>query len=111
MSDLGCQLIAEVRKVAADNPLFQYYNGEDESCKYISNGGPDCLIGHALWNIGLIDADWQGDRQSRSDIRNIVEWAEWELDASEVDWLAHVQQSQDNSCPWGRCIRQADDRA
>ena len=62
MSELGAKLIASVRKFAAERPDYVYRNADDKhpsrsGCVYFTKDGkPSCLIGHALAELGLLDA-------------------------------------------------------
>ena len=112
MSELGQKIIAEVRKVAAEHPdyIYQKIDGVSHgSCLYIYNNKPSCIIGHALWNVGLIDANWKGDTRAISDIRSIIGCEGWPLDSSEINWLAAVQHSQDRGTTWSGSVRAADE--
>lgn len=111
MSELGQKLIAEVRRVAAENPDFIYprdISGGVKSCVYIKDGCPSCIIGHALWNIGLIDAKFKGDHMALSDIGHVILQYGWGIETGEIEWLHKVQQYQDQLNPWGQAVRYAD---
>ncbi len=109
MSELGQKIIAETRKVAAGNPDFVYQKISG-ACKYVRNGNPDCIIGHALWNVGLIDADCPWDGYGVSSISNVIRDVDWGkgLDSDEVGWLSIVQDSQDTGYSWREAIAKAD---
>jgi hypothetical protein len=121
MSAIGQQLIDIVRAKAAENPDFRYEppGGAGTPCVYVHRGKPSCLIGHALWGVGLIDADFSR-RQERTDkSRAILLNAEGfdlvapelglELDREERMWLEQVQAEQDKEKPWGIAVKAADD--
>lgn len=42
---------AEVEKVAGENPHFIY--DASETCKYVKDSKPSCLVGHALFRLGI----------------------------------------------------------
>lgn len=111
MSAIGQQLIEIVRAKAAENPDFIYSppGGEDASCVYVHEGRPSCLIGHALWECGLIDGDFErrvGDNKQGFD--DIAPMLGLELGQDELAWLLGTQGAQDNSRPWGAAVRRAD---
>ena len=110
MSELGQKIIAEVRKVADANPFFVYPREALTSCQYLRDGQPSCLIGHALWNLNLINSDWDGDNWSLSDISHVVKRMDWPLETGEIEWLYLAQQSQDSGYDWARSILRADRR-
>jgi len=108
MSELGQKIIAEVRAKAAADPEYLYPRTEAGGCSYLRNGQPSCIVGHALWNLGLIDAQWKGDDLGISDISHIINHEGWELTIGEIDWLSKVQDNQDNGWPWGQSVARAD---
>lgn len=107
MSDLGQKIIAEVRKVAADKPGYVYpqING---NCNYVRNGQPSCIVGQALWNVGLINSESTIDDYGDSAIKNVVALEDWPLEVGEVNWLTEVQDKQDNGLEWGDAVSRAD---
>ena len=44
-----------LRTVVAENPDFIYEppGGPDESCKYVHDDAPSCLVGHVMSRLGL----------------------------------------------------------
>jgi hypothetical protein len=119
MSELGQQLIAIVRRKAAESPGFVYQREapDDEGyrpglsiCKYVhSDGGPGCLIGQALFDAGLIDVDFNKSERNSSTICNLAEYYQWDIDPTEIGWLREVQRNQDRDTYWGDAVAAADD--
>ncbi|MBO0676915.1 hypothetical protein JRC04_05520 [Mycolicibacterium sp. S2-37] len=143
MSEIGEKLIAAVRQAAAENPDFVYKVPEllDEDgntyldeygdvatvdgCVYVANGAPSCIVGHALWSEGLIDAAF--DRLNNDSIaalagffynyhnktyaaNKVVKLPGLEgLDEAEIRWLGNVQGHQDDEIAWGEAVRRADE--
>lgn len=110
MSDIGQRLIDEVKRVAGEHPDFRYrIPGDTTQCKYVKDGAPSCLIGCGLWNLGLIDEDFEhalyrGYGINGAGVRNAFVGLGLELDDDEIDWLEVVQDGQDGTRPWGACI-------
>lgn len=119
MSDIGQQLIENVRAKAAEDPDFRYQPPTPQgSCVYVYRGRPSCLIGHALWGAGLINRDFvrpevsvRGvvSRPNEEGFSDIVSFLGLELDPLERMWLESVQAHQDDERPWGEAVEAADD--
>lgn len=111
-SELGEKIINAVREAAAKAPDF-VYNRETPlgKCIYVKNGQPSCLVGHALWAVGLIDADTEGFSWNDDEISTVVAQSEWgkQLTDGEVGWLEIVQSEQDSGTAWRYAVRMADD--
>lgn len=115
-SVLGQQLIESVRKQAAENPRRVYQGPLDEGgnteCVYVASGEPSCIIGHALWQAGLVDAEFEDDGKNGSGIDSLV--SSWppleEVSDDEADWLLMVQDSQDAGMPWNVAVYEADEK-
>lgn len=116
MTVLGEQLISIVRAKAAETPDYIYrpptLNG---ACLYVHQGKPSCIIGHALWEVGLIDANLPGASSGSSvfhineeSIRTVAVDLELDLSIAEINWLAHVQGKQDRASSWGDAVASAD---
>lgn len=108
MSERGQALINEVRMVAAKNPDFVYQAPEDPAgasrgCLYVHDGCPSCLVGQAMWNLGMIDAELEGEESNHCAIRFFPRISAI-LDDDEIAWLGRVQERQDNGEPWGHCV-------
>lgn len=117
MSELGQQLIAVVRRKVAEKPDYIYEQPvpERDTCLYVHDGKPSCLIGQALWEVGLIGADLETvDKRHNSDSITVLAQflgIKGYLDEDELLWLRRVQQQQDDRKPWGRAVAVADDLA
>ncbi|AER47959.1 hypothetical protein SEA_JUICYJAY_115 [Mycobacterium phage JuicyJay] len=103
MSELGQKLINEIRMVAAGNPDY-VYRDDNPSCEYVRGGSPSCLVGHGLWRLGLIDAEFETNRLNVEVFDHL--WAELglEMDEEEVDWVQMVQERQDAGRTWGEAV-------
>lgn len=109
MSELGQRLIEEVRMVAAKNPDFVYDEPTDacgigQGCAYVHNGRPSCLIGQAMWNLGMIDASLEDCLDSNHCAIRFFPRIVATLDDDEIEWLTKVQERQDAKEPWGHCV-------
>jgi len=110
MSEIGQSIIKAVREKAAENPLFVYDVGAD-FCKYVIDGQPSCLIGHALWDLHIIDANLENAYEgyyNNIDVQDLFTHLGTRLDPEEVGWLTLAQQSQDAKSPWGKAVDWAD---
>lgn len=121
MSDLGEQLIEIVRRKAGQQPFMEYVpelryvgNGINvpDSCKYMHDDGPGCIIGHALFEAGLIDGSLRDDPDGLNCkvLEQLAETLELPLDEDELDWLCRVQGFQDAKQTWGNAVEFADER-
>lgn len=106
MSDLGQQIIEETCKVAKANPSFVY----DGDCIYVRDDQPACLIGHALWNLGLIDISLGHHVVNSCGVSRVAEFLKIPLDDAEEYWLTEAQSAQDEGDTWGDAIERANDR-
>lgn len=107
MSEIGQKIIAEVRKVAAANPDYIYERVEGSpNCVYVRDGKPSCLIGHALWNLGLIDIHLPADLNYGGIHRLAPELNIW-LDDAELTWLMSAQSAQDTRKTWAEAVEYA----
>lgn len=107
MSEFGEKLIAEVRKVAERNPDHVYAK-PSTGCVYVSGGQPSCIVGHALWNLGSIDANMELVPDNTSGMHGILDHLQIELDSRELDWLIDAQNYQDTRGTWSQAIWRAD---
>lgn len=105
MSEIGQKLIAETRKVATEKPDFVY----EGVCQYVDGGEPACLIGHALWNLGLIDESLEFRSVNDDGVRFVANHLGIALDDAEESWLLRTQSRQDNGLPWGAAVVYADE--
>ena len=105
------EVIAEVRKVAAKMPdhLGLVDGG---GCHYVHKGAPSCIIGHALWNLGVIDAEFENRGINGSGVRALTDLISGIDDTTEDEmdrtWLYEVQESQDSGAEWAHAVAQAD---
>lgn len=104
MSELGQKLIEETRKVAAERPDFVYPG----QCYYVEHGQPGCILGHVLWNLGIIDEDFSRLDENGLSIPRAFPKLGIEIDSDEFHWLSRVQHAQDSKQPWGEAIKEAD---
>lgn len=108
MSEIGSQIIDAVRIIAARNPLFVYHDNGG-FCEYVRDGQPSCLIGRALWELGLIDATMEDIPQNCSGAKELLtDQLALQLDLDELHWLDLVQGCQDAKDPWSEAVSKAD---
>lgn len=100
MSELGEKLIGTVREVVAERPDFVYEPGA--GCVYVHNGQPSCLLGHALWRLGLITADLSPMTNGLGITAGIPGLES--LDQSELNWLDLAQGEQDLGSDWAHAL-------
>lgn len=105
MSEIGQKLIEETRKVAAERSDFVYQG----FCQYVDGGKPACLIGHALWNLGLIDESLEFRGVNEDGVRFITNHLDIALDDAEESWLTSAQSGQDHGISWGMSVVRADE--
>lgn len=110
MSELGQKIIDAVRAKAAELPDYIYQKTSNGSCKYIHHGAPSCIIGHALWNVGLINAHCDFDKLDLSSFGYVIR-EHWDLSDREIKWLEDVQYKQDRGTSWGNAVVSADAEA
>jgi hypothetical protein len=114
MSELGQKLIESARRLAAERPSFVYKPERTSPnvlalCKYVHDDGrPGCIIGHALFEAGLIDASMRSTGSNTGSFLELSYNLDLDLDEDETWWLGEVQRSQDSQCPWGLAVRIAD---
>ena len=115
MSEFGQKLIEETRRVAAERADFVF----DGDCLYVCDGEPACLLGHALWNLGVIDSALEisyihisaGERLGSNNnvaIRDLADKLGLCMDESEFAWLEDAQWAQDVGRSWGYAVAYAD---
>lgn len=105
MSEWGAKIIEETRKVATDNPNFLY----EGVCRYVIDGRPACLIGHALWNLGLINDTFDATGSNGCTAYGVLEHLGLDVTEFEKDWLACAQSFQDSKHTWGDSVQSADE--
>jgi hypothetical protein len=121
VSTQGKEIIAKVRVRAAANPDFVYKPVEGSlgvnTCLYVKNGAPSCLIGCGLWDVELITAELEHDETYVDDdsvlnetgAEELLAYLGTRLDRDEIDWLECVQSRQDRGTPWQIAVNKADD--
>ena len=109
---------AEVQKIAAKNPDYVYPKRPEEfpACAYQRNGEPSCIVGKALFKLGVDVDTLEGfDSGGESGINEILCELDGELfDLSDTTGLTEVvlvQSKQDQEVPWGEAVREAADDA
>lgn len=107
MSELGQQIIAEVRKIVAEDPSYRYESGR---CAYVLYGQPACLIGKALWNLDVIDASLETHLGgvNTEEVDTLAGALGLDIDPDEMLWLRAAQTTQDEHETWGYAIEVAD---
>jgi hypothetical protein len=122
MSEVGQKLIKATRAAAEANPdkIYELATIHDEignvlkqgKCRYVHEGKPSCIVGHAAWDIELIDADLEGDPTGNNEasVDILLEYLDLDVDSTEAYWLSTVQGAQDRGAPWGESVEAADRR-
>ncbi|OQW34540.1 MAG: hypothetical protein A4E20_11000 [Nitrospira sp. SG-bin2] len=112
MSENGQKVIAAVRRIAAEQPGKTYVAPRTTSyvpqCVYVLNGAASCLVGHGLWDAGLIAADFEDCDFNCTGIEYVDDF---EIDRKERTWLAYAQDAQDRGETWSTAVSEADHRA
>ena len=114
----GCAVIkvsdlwAEVKKVAAEQPDYVYERPAD-GCAYEVDGKPSCLVGHAMFRLGMpLDLIRRCDRAGA--IEHVLDEIRGEFDESGDDkgvyrtLLGWTQGVQDSGTPWGEAVSEAE---
>lgn len=102
MSTNGIQVIRAIRAAANRQP-----DKIVTDCVYVSSEFlPSCLVGHGLWNTGLIDFSFKDDFKNVEQIWLLS--GKFGFDRIETRWLAKVQETQDNQQFWSVAVRDAD---
>lgn len=118
-TSIGEQLQEKVREIAAERPDYVYKGkgggvGKPGRCVYVRDGQPSCLIGHALWGLGLIDATLEqrgsGQGFNTGDIHSLADTLKLDIDSDSLDWLSHAQYRQDVGNTWGDAVQLADEQ-
>ena len=114
----GCAVIkvsdlwAEVKKVAAEQPDYVYEKPAD-GCAYEVDGKPSCLVGHAMFRLGMpLDLIRRCD--SEGPIEHVLDEVCGEFDESGDDrgvyrtLLGWTQGAQDSGKPWGEAVSESE---
>lgn len=119
MSEIGEKIIAKIREHVAARPDFVYLN--HDSCVYVEDGAPSCLVGRALWDLNLIGPELERDdaKVTQRDsgctampnilvAHDLLEHLGIKVDPADETWIDAVQDWQDSEKPWGAAERHAD---
>ena len=104
----GAELIAEVRRIAAEMPGHTYTPEEGEgSCMYGHHDGPGCIIGWALQRLdpkvyAAVLEGWNG-----AEVDQLISGGLIDATEEEGVWLTAVQSRQDMEDRWGWAVAQA----
>lgn len=114
MTELGQKVIGEVRRLAKENPRAsagcKYFEEDPETLRPLMDQ-PCCIVGNAVYNLGLVDlitdsrAYWGWNQEGISELERFASEASQE----EVAWLAAVQEAQDDGYKWGDAVALADE--
>lgn len=112
MSDIrikGSDLVAEVRRLADEQPDFIYKQPSGSHCSYRPQGGNDgCIVGQALrrlgWEVPFLLDD--------GPIDDNIQEGRFPVDATraEARWLLSIQSWQDCGASWGKAIHYTDNK-
>lgn len=120
MTEIGQKIIAKVREIASADPDFIYRSPTGAACLYVHKGEPSCLIGQALWQLGLIDGEIESapsvlvagrsftTQPNKAWVTDLLPHLDILVSESEGKWLKTVQDRQDDLHPWGMAIEVAD---
>lgn len=106
------ELWDEVVKVAAENPDYVYENkgtGLGPSCAYVADGKPSCIVGHALYRLG-VPIETVADFDNYGVFEYVVDNRSDLIDASNDSTyraVAMAQTMQDEKHPWGASVAEA----
>ena len=106
MSSHGERLVEEVKRVALADP-DRVYQRVGDVCLYTYAGRPSCLVGHAMWNLGMIDADFENydyKVDNNDGVLDIVKALGISLTKAESTFLCRAQSRQDCGQAWGEAI-------
>lgn len=106
-------LIAEVRRLAQDNPDFVYPTNkrhEGPSCVYNPEEGiygrPACIFGQAFINLGSpVDED---PKLGAGSIECVCTKKGIQFNSFQGAWISAVQRNQDSGIAWGAALDKAD---
>lgn len=105
-------VIDEVKTIAAENPDFVYAENF-ETCYYQIDGKPACLLGHALFNVGIAAEKLASYDEAILNSFSFLgkDKADFQGTVDELGWLDAVQRNQDNRLEpmsWGESVTLAD---
>ena len=106
-------LWAEVKKVAAEQP-DKVYEKPGDTCAYEFDGKPSCLVGHAMFRLGVpLDVIRLCDNHGA--IEHALDEVPTEFDESGDEervyraLLGWAQGAQDSGKPWGEAVAEAEE--
>lgn len=98
------QIIAEVRRLAAEKPDYVYEKPEFSAfCLYMHGDEPGCIFGHALHNLG-----WDVTAHDAGAINTVLDDNGVLTTTKQREWMREVQFSQDHGSTWEKAVRSAD---
>ena len=107
----------EVRSIAEKNPDFVYERPDPNGwCRYVYDGKPSCIVGHALANLG-VELEFLQHLDTAIDggvgaLEALQTYDEFEIDDNQAaDLISLVQNLQDSGVPWGQAVEQAEGEA
>lgn len=99
------QIIAEVRRLAAEQPDFIYEKPAGSTfCLYKHGDGPGCIMGQALNNLGV-----EVDEFTTGTIGSVLIEKGIKTTRGQGDWLRDVQAQQDTRHTWAQSVADADE--
>lgn len=106
-------LWAEVKKVAAEQPDYVYERIEGK-CRYEFAGEPSCLVGHALFRLG-VPAELVAEFNDYGPIEQVISahsevFGEYsDMEFNYLSLLIAAQDGQDDQYPWGAAVSYAEE--
>lgn len=115
MSEIGQKLIAGVKAAAEERPDYVYERPKTPegkpkaaSCMYVRDGQPSCIVGHAAFNLGLIDSGFELRPENTGGVSELLDTLGLEVDREELYWLDEAQEQQDTGSRWDAAVANAD---
>lgn len=118
MSEIGQKIIAEIRRVAAENPDIRV---PGEACVYVDvshekeQWEPRCLVGQALFALGLLDEllpdpfeEYGPGAWNETAFDHMYHSIAPGMEQAEVAWVRKAQEHQDSDKTWSESVRTAD---
>ena len=94
-------IISEIRRLAEE---FPDRTSQPEYAKEKNGvGQPECIIGHALYNLGVSPEELKYLTGSVEEIPLPMY-----IDGPELRWLNEVQRTQDSGLSWESAVKEAD---
>lgn len=108
------QLIAEVRRLAKEQPDFIYERSFGSFfCKYTSGANcSGCIFGQAVMNLwpDSLNTLKAVDDSNNFGIKGLFQQLSIEATRDEIHWCMNVQDYQDKKINWGCCVIRADNQ-